>query len=103
MNYMLYTINKFLIKINSLDGFLHWIVQRATALMILFTIVTIFFFDNLYLSLLLSFLIVFHISVGIRTLIDDYIHDDILFLISATFLRIVVIFLLKTIFIIFVC
>lgn len=100
---MLHTINEFLTKISSLDGFLHWIVQRLTALSILCGVFLVFFFDNLYIFLLLSFFLVFHISVGIRTLIDDYIHDDVLFLTSTTFLRIIALFLLKTIFIVFVC
>lgn len=100
---MLHTINKFLVKINSLDGFLHWIIQRFTALSILFSLTIIFFSDSLYFFILLSFFLVFHITVGIRTLIDDYIHDDVLFLTSTTFLRIIAIFLFKTIFIVFLC
>lgn len=100
---MLHTINQFLVKINSLDGFLHWTIQRFTALSILFTALGVIFFDNLYLFVLLLFFLVFHISVGIRTLIDDYIHDDVLFLTTTTFLRIIVVFLFKTVFIVFIC
>ena len=100
---MLHTINEFLTKISSLDGFLHWIIQRFTALSILCSVFIIILFDNLYFFILLSFFLVFHISVGIRTLIDDYIHDDVLFLTSTTFLRIIVLFLLKTIFVVFIC
>ena len=100
---MLHTINKFLVKINSLDGFLHWTIQRFTALSILLSLSVIFFSDSLYFFILLSFFLVFHITVGIRTLIDDYIHDDVLFLTSTTFLRIIAIFLFKTIFIVFLC
>nr|YP_010577929.1 succinate dehydrogenase subunit 4 [Cryptomonas pyrenoidifera]UZP15149.1 succinate dehydrogenase subunit 4 [Cryptomonas pyrenoidifera] len=100
---MLHTINKFLVKINSLDGFLHWTIQRLTALSILLSIFIIFFSDSLHFFILLSFFLVFHITVGIRTLIDDYIHDDVLFLTSTTFLRIIAIFLFKTIFIVFLC
>jgi len=100
---MLHTINEFLAKISSLDGFLHWIVQRFTALSILCSVFIVIFFDNLYFFILLSLFLIFHISVGIRTLIDDYIHDDVLFLTSTTFLRIIVLFLLKTIFVVFIC
>nr|YP_009476761.1 succinate:cytochrome c oxidoreductase subunit 4 [Cryptomonas curvata]AVM81254.1 succinate:cytochrome c oxidoreductase subunit 4 [Cryptomonas curvata] len=100
---MLHAINQFLVKINSLDGFLHWTIQRLSALSILFTIPLVILVDHVYFLVILFFLFVFHISVGIRTLIDDYIHDDILFLISSTFLRIIIIFLLKSIFIIFIC
>jgi len=100
---MLHTINQFLTKVNSLDGFLHWIVQRFTALSMFCSVFAVIFFDDLYFFVVLSFFLVFHISVGIRILIDDYIHDDVLFLISTTFLRIITLFLLKTIFIVFIC
>jgi len=51
----------------------------------------------------LGSLLIFHISAGIQTLIDDYIHDHVLFLISATYLRVTVLFLFKTLFLIFIC
>jgi succinate dehydrogenase hydrophobic anchor subunit len=69
---MLHTINQFLTKVNSLDGFLHWIVQRFTALSMFCSVFAVIFFDDLYFFVVLSFFLVFHISVGIRTLIDDY-------------------------------
>jgi succinate dehydrogenase hydrophobic anchor subunit len=100
---MLHTLNQFLVKINSLDGFLHWSTQRLSALTIIFAISISIAFDNLYFFLVFLILVVFHLSVGIRTLIDDYIHDDVCFLLSTTFLRIISIFLFKTIFILFIC
>jgi succinate dehydrogenase hydrophobic anchor subunit len=102
--------NTFLVRLNqlfdsthSLDGLSHWIIQRFSALNILLFGVLLFLYDSIYLFLFLTLFIVFHISVGIRTLIDDYIHDDVLFLTSITFLRIILLFLLKTVFIIFIC
>lgn len=100
---MLNIINYFLLKINSLDGFLHWTTQRFTALTVFFFFPVILFFGDIYFLLGLSFFLAYHVLVGIRTLIDDYIHDDILFLVSNTFLRIITIFSFKTIFIIFIC
>ena len=52
---------------------------------------------------MLGSLLVFHISAGIQTLIDDYIHDPVLFLLSVTYLRITALFLFKTLFVIFIC
>jgi len=100
---MLHIFNQFLVKINSLDGFLHWSIQRFSALIIIFTMSTSIIFDNIYFFLILLILVVFHLSVGIRTLIDDYIHDNVCFLLCTTFLRIIGIFLFKTIFILFIC
>ena len=45
---MLHTLNQFLVKINSLDGFLHWSTQRLSAITIIFAILTSILFDNLY-------------------------------------------------------
>ena len=100
---MLNKLNQTFATIYSLDGFLHWMIQRLTALGLLFSILFTVFFDNLYFFLIAIVLLTFHISVGIRTLIDDYIHDDLLFLISTTFLRIILLFLFKTILIVFIC
>jgi len=100
---MLNKLNQTFATIYSLDGFLHWVIQRLTALGLLFSILFTVLFDNLYFFLIAIVLLTFHISVGIRTLIDDYIHDDLLFLISTTFLRIILLFLFKTILIVFIC
>lgn len=100
---MLHILNQFLVKINSSDGFLHWSIQRLSALTMIFSILATIVLDNLYFFLIFLILVVFHLSLGIRTLIDDYIHDDVCFLLSTTFLRIISIFLFKTIFILFIC
>lgn len=100
---MMNKLNKFFLRIHSLDGLIHWLVQRSTAITAFFCLSLFIIFDNLTLAVMIGSLFVFHISAGIQTLIDDYIHDDILFLISVTFLRITVLFLSKTLFIIFVC
>ena len=100
---MLNKLNQIFATIYYLDGFFHWVAQRLTALSLLFTVFFTVLFNNLYFFLIAVVLLTFHISVGIRTLIDDYIHDDLLFLISTTFLRIILLFLFKTILIIFIC
>jgi succinate dehydrogenase hydrophobic anchor subunit len=100
---MIHRLNKFFINIHSLDGLIHWLVQRSTAITILMCSFLVFIFDSLTIFSMLGSLLVFHISAGIQTLIDDYIHDPVLFLLSVTYLRITALFLFKTLFVIFIC
>ena len=100
---MIHNLNKFFVNIHSLDGLIHWLIQRFTAISILICLFLVFAFDSLTISIFLVSLLIFHISAGIQTLIDDYIHDHILFLVSITFLRITILFLFKTLFVIFIC
>ena len=100
---MLRRLNKLFVKIHCLDGLIHWLIQRFTALSVLTCLTLVILFGNLSTSLILGSLLIFHIFAGIQTLIDDYIHDGILFLISITYLRITVLFLFKMLFVIFIC
>ncbi len=100
---MIHKLNKFFVSIHSLDGLIHWLVQRSTAITALFCLFLVLSFDNLGIFCILGSLLIFHIFVGIQTLIDDYIHDQVLFLLSITYLRITVLFLFKTLFVIFIC
>lgn len=89
--------------LHSLDGFLHWMVQRSTVFLVLFFVPVMIFLDSVYLFFLIAVLLTFHISAGLRTLVDDYVHDGLLFLLGNTLLRILLIFSLKAIFVLFVC
>ncbi len=100
---MIHKLNKVFVNIHSLDGLIHWLVQRSTAISVLICLAFVSIFDSLSIFCVLGSLLIFHISVGIQTLIDDYIHDHVLFLISATYLRVTVLFLFKTLFLIFIC
>lgn len=100
---MLHRLNKLFVNIHCLDGLIHWLIQRFTALSVLICLTIVIFFDSLGAFSILGSLLVFHIFAGIQTLIDDYIHDGVLFLISITFLRITALFLFKMLFIIFIC
>jgi len=100
---MIRILNKFFVNIHSLDGLIHWSVQRFTAISVLICLFFVFFFDSQVVFCILGSLLIFHISAGIQTLIDDYIHDHVLFLLSVTYLRITVLFLFKTLFVIFIC
>lgn len=88
---------------NSLDGLTHWIIQRVSAVIIFFLALTSLFSHNLYTLALFLLLVVSHIFVGIQTLIDDYIHDATYSLVIFTSLRLIAIFFLKTIDVLFLC
>jgi len=100
---MIHKLNKVFVNIHSLDGLIHWLVQRSTAISVLICLAFVSIFDSLSIFCVLGSLLIFHIFAGIQTLIDDYIHDHVLFLISATYLRVTVLFLFKTLFLIFIC
>ncbi len=100
---MIHKLNKVFVNIHSLDGLIHWLVQRSTAISVLICLAFVSIFDSLSIFCVLGSLLIFHISAGIQTLIDDYIHDHVLFLISTTYLRVAVLFLFKTLFLIFIC
>lgn len=100
---MVHILNKFFVSIHSLDGLIHWLVQRFTAISILVCSCFVFNFDSLSIFSVLGLLLIFHILAGIQTLVDDYIHDHILFILSVTYLRITALFLFKTLFLIFIC
>jgi len=100
---MIHKLNKVFVNIHSLDGLIHWLVQRSTAISVLICLAFVSIFDSLSIFCVLGSLLIFHISAGIQTLIDDYIHDHVLFLISGTYLRVTVLFLFKTLFLIFIC
>jgi len=100
---MIHKLNKVFVNIHSLDGLIHWLVQRSTAISVLICLGFISISDSLFIFCVLGSLLILHISAGIQTLIDDYIHDHVLFLISGTYLRVTVLFLFKTLFLIFIC
>ena len=100
---MINRLNKFFVNIHSLDGLIHWLIQRFTAISTLLCVSLSLVFDSCSIFCILGLLLIFHICAGIQTLIDDYIHDYVLFIVSVTYLRITALFLFKTLFIIFIC
>jgi len=76
---MIHKLNKVFVNIHSLDGLIHWLVQRSTAISVLICLAFVSIFDSLSIFCVLGSLLIFHISAGIQTLIDDYIHDHVLF------------------------
>ncbi len=100
---MIYILNKFFTLVHLSDGLMHWLTQRSTALIIISILSFVTFNNDTFLFIFLCLFVVFHVFAGIQTLVNDYIHDHTLFLISLTFLRLCVIFLFKSLYIIFLC
>lgn len=95
-------LNKFLNFVHIKDGYLHWLIQRISALVALTFLISIFIINADIFLLLLLLVLSFHLFVGIQTLLDDYVHDYVLHLMGIFFLRLMVIFFLKSIFILFI-
>jgi len=95
-------LNKLLNFVHIKDGYLHWLTQRISALAALTFLISIFFINIDIFLLLLLVVLSFHLSVGIQTLLDDYVHDHVLHLMGVFFLRLMVIFFFKSIFILFI-
>nr|YP_010835033.1 succinate dehydrogenase subunit 4 [Cryptomonas gyropyrenoidosa]WFQ82708.1 succinate dehydrogenase subunit 4 [Cryptomonas gyropyrenoidosa] len=96
-------INNLFNIFSSLNGSIHWSVQRVSAIVICLLALISFFSHSLYMSTLFLLLITPHVFVGIQTLIEDYIHDTNYSLIIFTSLRLIVIFFFKTINVLFLC
>jgi len=100
---MTYILNKFFVFVHLLDGFIHWLTQRSTALIVISILFVVIFNNDAILLTFLCLFVIFHVFAGIQTLINDYIHDHMLFLISLTFLRLCVVFLFKALYVVFLC
>ena len=95
-------LNKLLNLVHKKDGYLHWLTQRISALVALILLTSVFFIKPNIFFLLLLVILCFHLCVGIQTLLDDYVHNHILHLTGVFFLRLMVIFSVKSIFILFI-
>jgi len=96
-------INNLLYFVYLSDGQIHWVIQRVAAAGILFSMLTFFSFFFFWLFLIIVVFLFFHIFAGIRTLLDDYIHDLNLFLVSNLFLRLSNVYFIKIIYLTFLC
>ena len=95
-------LNNLLKTILSKDGFLHWGVQRFSAIFTLVLFLTIFLSDSFFLLGVVFIILSYHIVTGISTLLDDYVHGSVEHLTGTTLLRISILFALKALFIIFI-
>jgi len=104
MKYLIFLkINNLLHSFYFFDGFLHWTIQRIAAVSIIFFTFSLAFLKTFWFFLFLVLFLFYHIFSGSRTLLVDYIHDFTLYLISNLYLRVTIIYFLKTIFIVFLC
>jgi len=77
----------------------HWIIQRLTALFLIVLSIISFVYNSLFLFILFIVILSFHIFVGLSVLVHDYMHDNSLSLYVTVFIRIFVIYFLKSIFV----
>jgi len=84
-------------------GFLHWFIQRASACLLIVSIICVTISDSLFLAFLVMLIVLTHFEAGIHTLISDYMHDYKSKLISSFSIDLLIIYLVKTVFIVLVC
>jgi len=80
----------------------HWVFQRFMALLFCVLIYFVFSYSSLYALVFSLFVISFHFFLGLSAFVDDYIHDNCLFLYVITFIKISILFSLKSIFIVLI-
>lgn len=79
-------------------GFMHWFLQRISAICLLFSLFILFILKNIAITTVLFILVFFHLKIGFETLIEDYIHDSYLKIFGGILLQLIVIYLIKFIF-----
>ncbi len=84
-------------------GFLHWLTQRTSACLLIVSIICVTISDSLFLAFFAMLIVLTHFEAGIHTLISDYMHDSKSKLISSFSIDLLIIYLVKTVFIILVC
>lgn len=83
-------------KIYQKHGILHWYLHKLSALLFFIIPISLIFFQNISASLLLlSIFLYIHIELGITTVIEDYVHDKNLQIITLLILRVLSIFFFK--------
>lgn len=83
-------------------GLFHWLGQRISACCIVLSMVSIWFLNLPILNGILFVIIAYHLKFGLECLIDDYIHIKQLKMLGLTFLRLILLFLLHAVFLLFV-
>ena len=95
-------LNNLLQTIHSKDGFIHWCIQRFSAVLALILIFAALTSGLSIVFVIIAINISFHLGTGVCTLLDDYVHGSIEHLVGVTILRITIIFAVKTVFILFI-
>lgn len=76
-------------------GFLHWSLQRTSAVCLIALSCGSLVANSTYVSSLILIILTFHFKLGIETLLEDYVHDTKLKLFGFTLLRIIFVFFIK--------
>ena len=85
------------------EGFFHWFVQRLSAVILLLFIVLLVTFNSSFLGFTLYLLLLVHFEMGIHTIISDYMHDFTSKLLTNITIDLLIISLVKSFFLVFVC
>jgi succinate dehydrogenase hydrophobic anchor subunit len=83
-------------------GFFHWYIQRLTALFLFLFIFIFFNWYSVFFGSLFLITLFFHIKVGLETFLFDYMHSLFLIFISETLLDFLIIFIIKSIFLLII-
>jgi len=83
-------------------GFLHWFTQRTSACFLIVGVISISLLDNLILGCFTILIAFIHFEAGIHTIVSDYMHDSKSKLISNVSIDLLIIYLVKTVFVIFI-
>jgi succinate dehydrogenase hydrophobic anchor subunit len=81
-------------------GFLHWFLQRTSAISLLLLFLILFAYKNVIIATGLFVLLFLHVNIGFETLIDDYIHDFYFKIFGGVILRLIIIYCIKFIFLV---
>ena len=84
-------------------GFFHWFVQRVSAGILLLLIVLLAIFNSSFLGFILYLILLVHFEMGVHTIISDYMHDFTSKLLTNISIDLLIISLVKSFFLVFVC
>ena len=84
-------------------GFFHWFAQRVSAVILLLLIVLLAIFNSPFLGFILYLILLVHFEMGVHTIISDYMHDFTSKLLTNISIDLLIISLVKSFFLVFVC
>ena len=84
-------------------GFFHWFAKRVSAVILLLFIVLLVIFNSSFLGFALYLVLLVHFEMGVHTIISDYMHDFTSKLLTNISIDLLIIALVKSFFLVFVC
>jgi hypothetical protein len=76
---MIHKLNKVFVNIHFLHDLTHWLVQRFAAISAFICLTFVSISGSLFIFCVFGSSLIFDTSAGIQTLIDDCIHNHVLF------------------------